>query len=850
MRALATAAAVLLVGVGLLAGGWVLVDRGPFTPQLGPRPDRWPANLALAALLNRTARRADPELTREVPRAVVSSERPGATGLSQLNFALGQGKRLECSVAANSPAEALRRYLGFVREGELHEHCASYDGSEIAVYEVNGDSRAVCPGQYASLSDQQLHHALFHPALAQASALHETTVGTSPGPPHARLDQGAAALSVLEPPPEGDFASWQCSGDRKVNCAVTATLPVIYCGRIRPGAAFLLQSGQRRPVRPGDVAASLYYYRALSAVRDPGALTQLNCGSLTSSVYAHALVSEVITSDTWEDYLDAFFARSPLAADSIAMPELVEGRRQRRLWLRDRLSRAFQDHRAVCFEVPRTQLVQGDREGKLERTIRLALAFPVFAPFDSRDETLVSPLLTLVHQVATPQQQPPRSPLGQELYRAFAFNWDTGAPEPATWQRMRRQLVGVLGDLKLPEEYDKEKGFVHIAGSGDFRVSRFSRGTGYTLEGYGRGATQGIRRTLKFGFLWEDQLPERIGECRKTSGVCFFRGVLGRSEHLAGPGVQSARPVRGEYVSMLGLFARRHKPGPDLRCRRRALQVLATAERPDLLAAIYDVLGEGAQPRQGWPTQWRQFGLLPASLATSRYPTVKLGTHKPSQVCRVPLSLAYVKEQPFAPIAKAIQRLLQEEGFAVDLKPMPAAEVYRHSPSEYSWDLVLAVASYYTNRNLRTLLSLLRAGSRNNLSQGEVLGTRVPQAGAAATGSHPDGTSERASSDFCVGMRYEATLVDPVPPWMHLATDCATSQRPDSLAALHKLEARVHAGRAPMLPLFYFEPAALKMPANVPLSPNDPHLYSRLLRQSTKQARARADRRAQVEGQR
>lgn len=817
MRAVAASVGVLLLGAGLLAAGWLLVARGPFVPRLGPRVERWPGDVALAALLNEGAQGAGGAEARARP-AVVSSERADSTGLSRVSFGFGPGTHLECTVPANTPLAVLRRYADFAARGVISEECTSYDGSEIAVHEVNGDARPVCPGQYASLADQQLHNALFLPALSQGVHVGDSGSGAATGGGSGEPAGGdAEAFSVLEAPPRGSVDTWQCSADRPVNCAVTATAPVLYCGRIRRDAAFLLANGRRRPVRPHDVATSLYYYRGLSAVRDPDALTQLDCGSLTSSVYAHALVSEVLTADTYEDYLQAFFARSPLVAGSIALHELVQQRALRERWLRERLSQAFADDRAVCFEVPVMQLVSGDEAArKLERTVRLALAFPVFAPFDARDVDVVSPLLTRVHQVATAPQQPPADPLGRELYGAFAYDYRTQEPDPTTWARMRRQLQAALGALRLPRDYEKLKGFRYVAGSGDFRVSRFSQGLGYELQGYGRGAAAGVGRTLKYRFVWEEELPERIAECRRAGGTCFFRGVLGQVDALAGPGVHASRPVRGEYVSMLGLFARRH--GSDLRCTRLALESLVSKPQPDLLASIYDRLQAGSQPRFGWPTEWREFGLLPSSLASSRYPEVQRGTPgSQTAACNAPLSLAYVQEQPFEPVARRLAQILAEAGFAVQLQAVPAAQAYRHAASDYEWDVLLAVANYYTNRNLRTLLSLLKAGSRNNLAQGEVLAD---------------------AQEVCTWMRYEATLVDPQPPWMHLATGCADEARPDFLAALHSVEASVHAGPAPILPLLYFEPTALKMPASAPQSAQDPYLYARILHASARSAEA------------
>ena len=140
---------------------------------------------------------------------------------------------LKCPLRGDVPGQ----YLKYVTSGSAAE-CEAQAVDEVGdvlVYEVSGRVAPLCPGQYATLSEQQLHDALYLPALDLS-----------------RSAEDRAPASVLQP---GRLEP--CSGGA-ANCALSkAASALIYCGVVRTcaeGACF--QGGGE--VAPDDVATSLY----------------------------------------------------------------------------------------------------------------------------------------------------------------------------------------------------------------------------------------------------------------------------------------------------------------------------------------------------------------------------------------------------------------------------------------------------------------------------------------------------------------------------------------------------------------------------------------------------------------
>ena len=126
---------------------------------------------------------------------------------------------------------------------------------DLLIYEVSGRVTPLCPGQYATLTEQQLHDALFLPALKS----------TRRGPQGGGASESPAA--VLQP---GKLET--CTGG-EANCAISkAASALIYCGVVRTCAEGACFQGQTTDIHPDDVAASLYYYQALAQAKTPSSI--------------------------------------------------------------------------------------------------------------------------------------------------------------------------------------------------------------------------------------------------------------------------------------------------------------------------------------------------------------------------------------------------------------------------------------------------------------------------------------------------------------------------------------------------------------------------------------------------
>src|SRR5437870_3713420 len=161
---------------------------------------------------------------------------------------------LKCPLRADVPEQ----YLRFATAGAAAqcEAQAADEVGDVLVYEVSGRVSPLCPGQFATLSQQQLHDALFLPALQLS-----------------RRSEDGAPGSVLRP---GRLEPCAAGG---ANCALSkAASALLYCGVVRTCAEGACFQGSGTDIAPDDVATSLYYYQALAQATAPSTVAPAACG--------------------------------------------------------------------------------------------------------------------------------------------------------------------------------------------------------------------------------------------------------------------------------------------------------------------------------------------------------------------------------------------------------------------------------------------------------------------------------------------------------------------------------------------------------------------------------------------
>src|SRR4029077_4037811 len=189
---------------------------------------------------------------------------------------------LKCPMRSDLPDQFLR----FATAGSAHqcEAQAVDEVGDVLVYEVSGRVAPLCPGQYATLTEQQLHDALFLTALQLSR---RQSLEHAPGSIllSGRIEQCAPGAA---------------------NCAVTkAASALIYCGVVRTCAQGACFQGSNADVAPDDVAASLYYYQALAQAATPSSVAPAACGPVPMSVHLSSLVSEAVTAPTASRFIEA-----------------------------------------------------------------------------------------------------------------------------------------------------------------------------------------------------------------------------------------------------------------------------------------------------------------------------------------------------------------------------------------------------------------------------------------------------------------------------------------------------------------------------------------------------------------
>ena len=639
---------------------------------------------------------------------------------------------------------------------------------DVLVYEVSGRVSPLCPGQYATLTEQQLHDALFLPALQLSRAPW----------------QGAPAIepqsAVLRP---GKLEA--CAGG-EVDCALSkAAGALLYCGLVRTCAEGACFQGQTADIRPDDVATSLYYYQALAQAKAPSSVAPAACGAVPMSVHLSTLVSEAVTATTAARFIDA----QPWNAATLPSSGSSETAADLRAF--------FERHpRGVCLFMRGIDL---ERQREAEMAAQ-SLSFPVFAPFDPRAPGRATPLLRALQ----------RASFDDPAMASLFARCDLSGERPCRLKRERiaAQLRSSLGKLQpgLGNLAEDEIPY-HVGASGPFHLADYDS-LHVSLESSAEvPKAKGTRSRLLISYqpLWAESVAEKLVQCRLQPGICLFR-ALWSVEPVAKPRARPADPgTENGFESMVALFGRRDA---NTRCVRRLFNALSSAGADRLLELQRDLrepVGAGENRVPCDPRSRTPLGLVPRSDEAGACPDAP--APRPfgeiaDDGCRA-ISLVYVQEEPWAGAAARIASIAASRHVAVGVSGIKASEVHRGSLG--TWDVLLTVASNYYNRNYPTLVPLLHPAGNQNLSGGQAI-------------------SEVPGKQLLTS--YESSIVFPPPSWLGTAGG-APPTRADSLRMLEEDVARI--GPAPIYPLAFLSPGTLAIPASQGEAARSPWYFARLM---------------------
>jgi len=574
---------------------------------------------------------------------------------------------LKCPLRGDLPGE-YAAYATSRTPGECETQAVDEVG-DVLVYEVSGHVSPLCPGQYSTLSEQQLHNALFLPALQVPSG-------------------DSAPVSVLRP---GRLA--QC-GPGESNCAISkAAGALLYCGDLRTcaeGACF-----GARDIEPDDVATSLYYYQALAQAKAPSQVAPAACGPVPMSVHLASLISEAVTATSAARFIEA----QPWNATTIG---IAGGSSETAADLR-----AFFNHhpRGICLSVNGVDLLR-PRDAEMAAQ---SLAFPVFAPFDPKLPQRATPVLKALQ----------RASFDDEAMAALFGRCDLPGERACAQkrERMAAQLRASLGRLQpaLTNLAADEIPY-HLGGSGPFHLADYDF-LHLTLESTAEVAkAKGSKSKLMIAYqpLWPESVAEKRLSCLQQPGICLFRALWGAE----GKAYRAAADDDG-FESLVALFARRDA---NTRCVRRLFNAVANAGEDRLLELQRDLREPVGAGENRAPCDSRArgpLGLVPRTADGACAPAdAKPFGDAGADDCR-PVSLVYVQEEPWAAAAARIAAIAARDHVAVSVSGIKASEVHRGALG--SWDVLLTVASNYYNRNYPTLVPLLHPAGNQNLSGGQAV---------------------------------------------------------------------------------------------------------------------------------
>jgi hypothetical protein len=658
---------------------------------------------------------------------------------------------LKCALRAG--ADVTDAFLSYATGGAPPgcEMQAVDEVGDLLIYEVSGRVTPLCPGQYATLSEQQLHDALFLPALRS----------TRRGPQSAAA--GDAPAAVLQP------GRLEACGAGEANCAVSkAASALIYCGVVRTCAEGACFQGQTADIHPDDVATSLYYYQALAQAKTPSSIAPAACGAVPMSVHLSTLVSEAVTATTASRFIDS----QPWNAATLSSAGSAETAGDLRAF--------FDRHpRGLCLYI-RGIDVERPRDAEMAAQ---SLAFPVFAPFDPRASKRATPLLRALQ----------RASFDDETMANVFARCDLSGERACRLKRERiaAQLRSSLGKLDpgLANLAADEIPY-HVGASGTFHLADYDL-LHVSLESSAEvQKAKGARSRLMIRYqpLWPESVAEKRLQCQQQPGICLFRGLWRvAASARSRPSLADAAGEDG-FESLVALFARRDA---NTRCVRRLFNALGTST-PDRLLELQRDLREpiaAGENRAACDPRARAItGLVPRSQEGSGCPDAPplapFGDVA-EKGCR-PISLVYVQEEPWAGAAARIATIAASQGVAASVSGIKASEVHRGSLG--SWDVLLTVASNYYNRTYPTLVPLLHPAGNQNLSGGQAI-------------------SEVPGKELLTG--YESSIVFPPPSWLGPA-GTAPPTRAESLRRLEEDVAR--SGPAPIYPLAFLRPGTLVIP--------------------------------------
>jgi hypothetical protein len=204
----------VLFALGLAASGAVIVrSSGPVRAQ-----DAWSLSARLQAL--RVSRGQPPE-----KQALLSVR--GEKALFEVREQAGP-VLLQCPLHADLPA----LFASYNATGTAAgcDAQAADDGGDVRLYDLAGQVSPPLPGEAATLTEEQLHDALFLPALR------------------------AGVTSAMKP---GRLTA--CASGQASNCALSLSAgTLLYCGELRTCAEGACFQGRTGDLQPDEVAASLY----------------------------------------------------------------------------------------------------------------------------------------------------------------------------------------------------------------------------------------------------------------------------------------------------------------------------------------------------------------------------------------------------------------------------------------------------------------------------------------------------------------------------------------------------------------------------------------------------------------
>lgn len=677
---------------------------------------------------------------------------------------------LSCPI---QPLSILQQNVDIWLQGGTPDNCLVFGNDALQIFALKSREFKYCPGFEQDSGDISYQRAVFMPALPYNSTNPNSFI-LEPRIDYSVMKKsdtnGIAICSVEE---TGKITNSNCYLEYNTcefgqsNCLSRS----FYCGEIRDDISFT----DGTPVTVEDVAISAMFYRMLASSTDANDIQASFCPNQTPSIFRFSLIEEVITHDTYLDYIEVLSDQDDNTKD----------------WFKHKVF--FRNEKSVCFAFAPGVINKsvdeqiesfapgvvdvGTKTKLVNPQIESFLTFPVFKATyhdDDTQNTYISGIFSSTLQLGDINSR-------HKVLKKYFTSYET---RENTEKRLDKIMTKAFGQATHPPTLNEKNFFRTIQGSGAY-IPSVANEDGFVLH-----SNEQLRSVhkeylqIEYSSIRRNQKEMAFNECEKNGWTCVLDGVVEKTINI--PGIQlQLEELQTLDPSFVGLFMSSTGDENKKKCVYNMFHTLQ--QRDDIRAKISatlksDVLEMSTNPGDEFPI----LGLIPDSLREGKtfaqmiagYPTVPY-------TCNEDFILGYYVDEPFAKIAELLAKYI------------PGIKVKQITSNHDQVDVVISSDLLYTSASYKSLISFLQENTHLFRSSGDI------------SSLNSFLTKEQTDCAMYYYWQWEKSILGGAPPWLTKGNTCSTSTVGDTdgfSSYLFEFEKLYKETYRTVFPLYYFKP--------------------------------------------